>query len=148
MIIIVDGFDKCGRTTLANKLSKEISGVYETEPIPYKRPDSFWEMLSDLDFISSHNANIVMDGSVMSDDSFDMSADELGIFGNFCNTHDIYFYFCHSKNYEKMKELSELTDDMFGDHGRKIYDKYTALHMFCPIITYDIYPMNEEKGGD
>lgn len=148
MIIIVDGFPKSGKTTLAKKLCDEIGGVYEIEPIPYKRPDSFFELLSDLEFMSNHNANVVMDGSVFSDTSFEMSTDEIGVLGTFCNNHDIFFYFCHSKNYEKMKEVSEMTDDLFGDYGRKLYDKYTALHMFCPIITHDIYKTTDEKGGN
>ena len=42
MIIIVDGFDKSGRTTLAKKLGEEIGGSHIIDPIPYRRPDSLW----------------------------------------------------------------------------------------------------------
>ena len=77
MIIIVDGFDKSGRTTLAKKLGEEIGGSRVIDPIPYRRPDSLWEFISDMDFISKTGANVVFDGSIMSDDSFVLSNDEI-----------------------------------------------------------------------
>ena len=139
MIIIVDGFDKSGRTTLAKKLGEEIGGSHIIDPIPYRRPDSLWEFISDMDFIVKTGANVVFDGSIMSDDSFVLSNDEIGVLGSFFNNNNIFLYFCHSDNYEKLKEASGLTDDMFIDHSTKTYTKFTGLHMFCPVITHDIF---------
>lgn len=142
MIIIVDGFEKSGRTTLAKKLGEEIGGSHIIDPIPYRKPDSLWEFISDLDFISKTGANVVFDGSIMSDDSFELSDDEISLLGTFFYHNNIFLYFCRSDNYDKLLDVSELTDDMLKEHITKMYAKFTGLRCFCPVISHDIFKTN------
>lgn len=141
MIIFVDGFDKSGRTTLAKRIAHDLSfdksGVLE--PIAYERYDSFWNMMANLNWIEHFGSNVVFDGSFISDDLFDISDDELAMFAAFCQKHDVYFYFCHSKDAKKLEELSGGTHEQFEQHSARLYGMFSGIRMFVPVTTHDIY---------
>lgn len=141
MIIFVDGFDKSGRTTLAKQVAHDLSFDKSgaLEPIAYERYDSFWNMMANLNWIDHFGSTVVFDGSFISDDLFDISDDELAMFAAFCQKHDIYFYFCHSKDTERLEELSGMTHDQFVEHSTRLYGMFSGIRMFVPVTTHDIY---------